>query len=376
MRFWRRWKSSERIPANGWDLAPLSPKGRGENSTHRLPYDEWFTTQFRTLSPVPTPMTIVGLDIGGANLKAADGRGRAAQRPFPLWKHPERLTAELRELLGPFGPIDRVAVTMTGELCDCFASKSEGVRHILASVPGTFVVWTIDGQFASLETILADPLRAAASNWLALATYVGRHLPTGPGLLIDLGSTTCDLIPLLDGRPIPLGRTDPDRLASGELVYCGVRRTPLCALFGLELAAEWFATTEDVYVTLGDLPENPDRIDTADGRPVTKAFARARLARMECDEGWSPDRARDFASRARQRQVERIVRSVQRVVSRLPSPVSGIVSAGSGGFLIPAILAEAGLSGVSHVSLSDRLGADLSTAACAHAVAVLAEERR
>ena len=33
--------------------------------------------------------------------------------------------------------------------------------------------------------------------------------------------------------PMPTGRTDPERLASGELVYTGVRRTPACALLGL-----------------------------------------------------------------------------------------------------------------------------------------------
>jgi len=67
----------------------------------------------------------------------------------------------------------------------------------------------------------------AAANWLALATYAGRLAPRGPAVLLDVGSTTTDVIPLQDGTPVPRGRTDPERLESKELVYTGVRRTPL-----------------------------------------------------------------------------------------------------------------------------------------------------
>jgi probable H4MPT-linked C1 transfer pathway protein len=319
-------------------------------------------------------MNIVGLDIGGANLKAADGHGRAVQVPFALWKHPERLDDEVRALVRRFGDIDRLAVTMTGELCDCFASKAEGVRHILDSV-GRAVphvplrIWTTDGDFRGRGQI--EPLRAAAANWLALATFAGRYLPHGNGLVIDLGSTTCDFISLKDGRPQPVGRTDPARLRSGELVYCGVRRTPLCAVFGLTKAAEWFATTEDVYVVLGDLPEDPGRSDSADNRPITKAHAAARLARMECDEAWTRERTLAFAGQARDLQVGRLAEGV---AQRTSGSLDGIVLAGAGEFLLPRVLAAAGLGGVRTISLAAELGPALSTAACAHAVAVLAAE--
>ena len=44
------------------------------------------------------PATL-GLDIGGANLKASDGEARSVARPFALWREPHRLAAALRELL-------------------------------------------------------------------------------------------------------------------------------------------------------------------------------------------------------------------------------------------------------------------------------------
>ena len=179
---------------------------------------------------------------------------------------------------------------MTGELCDCFASKSDGVRHILGAVAqltGTTPVWVwrTAGRLVNLATARReDALLVAAANWLALATWAGRLAPSGSALVLDVGSTTTDVIPLHAGVPCPVGRTDPERLHSGELIYTGIRRTPVCALGGADsrLAAEWFATTHDVYLLLGQVAEDPSDSDTADGRPATRAHAHARLARMLC----------------------------------------------------------------------------------------------
>ena len=76
-------------------------------------------------------MSWLGLDIGGANLKAADGRGWARSVPFALWRDPQGLAEALATLVESAPTAERLAVTMTGELCDCFRSKAEGVRHIL-----------------------------------------------------------------------------------------------------------------------------------------------------------------------------------------------------------------------------------------------------
>src|SRR5262249_4723112 len=143
-------------------------------------------------------------------------------------------------------------------------------------------IWRVDGRFVGLERARSDPLLVAAANWLALGAFAGRFAPAGPALLIDIGSTTTDLIPLYDGTPVPRGRCDEERLRCHELVYTGVRRTPLCAFLGSGGAAELFATTLDVYIVLGDLPEDGNDRNTADGRPATRAAAHARLARMRC----------------------------------------------------------------------------------------------
>ena len=54
--------------------------------------------------------------------------------PFALWRDPQGLAAALAALIDSAPAADRLAVTMTGELCDCFRTKAEGVRHILAAV--------------------------------------------------------------------------------------------------------------------------------------------------------------------------------------------------------------------------------------------------
>src|SRR5262245_29735015 len=215
---------------------------------------------------------MLGLDIGGANLKAVYLSGACRSVPFALWRSPGELAPRLGELVASLPPADALAVTMTGELCDCFACKRDGVEHILTAVEsvagGRAVhVWLTTGRFADPADVRRSPLLAAASNWLALATWAGRLAASGPALLIDIGSTTADLVPLEDGRPTPLGRSDPERLKCRELVYTGVRRTPVCALLGEDGAAEWFATTQDVYLVLGESAEAPGDCDTADGRP-------------------------------------------------------------------------------------------------------------
>ena len=182
------------------------------------------------------PNSVLGLDVGGANLKAAHTNG-AHSRPFARWKNPGGLADALRGLIAEMPSADLLAVTMTGELCDCFESKRQGVNAILDAVEAAAVgkpirIWGADGRFSDLAAARTEPLTSASANWLALATFAGRYAPQGPAPLIDVGSTTTDIVPLLNGQPVPQGRTDPERLRSGELVYSGVRRTPLCATYG------------------------------------------------------------------------------------------------------------------------------------------------
>ncbi len=315
-------------------------------------------------------MIVLGLDIGGANLKAARSDGVARNQPFALWKQPERLADALRDLTNDWS-YERVAVTMTGELCDNYETKRIGVRAILSAVTeayGDALVWRTDGQFATLAAAQADPLPCAAANWLALATYAGRFCPVGDAVMIDTGSTTTDIIALRNGKPAPRGRTDTTRMHFGELVYTGFRRTPVCAILGFEGMAEFYATTHDVGLILGDIAEDANDRDTADQRPATREYALARMARMI---GGDRESMRDaeidaLARRVRQRQVDIIAGAIDRVVGDVQL-CTAIVS-GSGDTLCRKAAGER------VILLRDKLGYETSSAACAYAVAVLAQE--
>jgi probable H4MPT-linked C1 transfer pathway protein len=211
---------------------------------------------------------------------------------------------------------------------------------------------------------------------LALATFAGRFLPVGCGIVIDIGSTTTDLIPLIDGRPCPRGCTDPDRLRFFELVYTGVRRTPLCAILGPGVAAELFATALDMNLVLGNITENPNDRDTADGRPATRPFAHARLARMLCEDPDScpPERTEQLAQRALRHQVLHLTKALDQVAESLPTTPQAVLHSGEGEFLARLVLrGQESFRPAAVLSLAETLGPEISRAACAYAVAKLAE---
>jgi probable H4MPT-linked C1 transfer pathway protein len=328
----------------------------------------------------------LGLDIGGANIKAAAADGRAWSEPFALWKDPDGLAAVLNELLARFPGCDELAVTLTGELCDCFATKREGVGRILDalfSVSGErpIRVWGTDGQFHSVEQAKDQSLSVAAANWHALATHLGRTIAREPSLLIDIGSTTADIIPILDGVPATFGKTDYDRLRGSELVYTGVRRTPVMAVLPERAAAEYFAGMHDVYLVLGMTTEDATDTDTADQRPATAVLALARLARMlggDC-ETLGEETIMAYAVAAYQRQLATLSASVRRVLAGLPdeADIGTIVISGSGEFLARRVVREAlpEFPERSIRSLHAEWGEALSACAPAYACALLADRQ-
>ncbi|MFO0804737.1 MAG: hydantoinase/oxoprolinase family protein [Gemmataceae bacterium] len=314
-------------------------------------------------------MAILGLDIGGANLKAATLELRAVSVPFAMWKHPEQLATALAELVARFPEADELAVAMTGELCDCYETKREGVNAILDAVESLGVparIWSTAGRFVSIAEARARHLDVAAANWHALATFAGRFAPHGTALLVDTGSTTTDIIPLRDGRPCAAGRTDWERLLSGELVYRGVGRTAIHAVLNEGVCAELFATTQDAFVVLGLTPEDAANTDTADGRPLTRGKSLARLARMLGGDVETHSEAElvAFATRVHDQLLEDIGCSVHKHTADM------VIVSGAGEFLVRTVLEKEGFT--KFLSLNAALGPAVSACAPAYALAALA----
>jgi probable H4MPT-linked C1 transfer pathway protein len=333
-------------------------------------------------------MEWVALDVGGANIKVADGRGYAARYSFALWKDPGQLEHKVRAALAEAPRCDRVALTMTGELADCFANRSEGVQFIVQAVQRAcdgrhLRVYLVDGRLVSPAVVEADPLAAAASNWHALARYSAQWVPSGCGLLIDVGSTTTDIIPLADGQVATAARTDTERLLSGQLVYTGVERSPICGLVETlpyrgqqcPVMHEWFATTLDVYLLLEDIAESASHTHTADGRPATKAAARQRIARMigSPEPQFHHRDAIEIARAVAEAQLQRLCRAVQQVLAVWDGAADVVILSGQGEFLARRVVQRVGLK-ARLVSLTQHLGRSASIAAPAHALAALARQ--
>ena len=266
---------------------------------------------------------VIGWDIGGAHLKGArvrNGRVEAVvQAATPLWLGLDSLEAAFEAIGAELGPADRHAITMTGELCDAFPSRREGVaglagiaaKRLAPAVPSLYAG---RAGFVALGEAAAHAADIASANWHATAALVALRAPEA--LMIDIGSTTADLIPVAGGRIAAVGYTDAERLASGELVYTGMTRSFVMALADrapfrgawTPLMNEYFASAADAHRILGDLPDGADKMATADGGEKTVRASRARLARMigrEAEEGaaseWSALAA--FFAEAQIRQI-------------------------------------------------------------------------
>ena len=317
--------------------------------------------------PAPPAELVVGWDVGGAHLKAClMQRGQVldvAQWACPLWQGLHHLQAALAQAHERWPQAGRApqAVTMTGEMTDLFTDRQDGVQRITdamqSALPGPVRVYAGPAAQGPGST-WAQPheagalwARIASANWLATAQHAAAVV--GTGLLIDIGSTTTDLIALRDGRVASRSHSDRDRLASGELAYHGVVRTPLCALAPrialqgqlLNVMNEWFATTADVYRLTAELAPEHDLHPPADGADKGLPATRQRLARMVgCDvRDASQAEWQAFAHAWREAQLQALAASLRQVLQADPVLADGgtVVSAGCGSFLVPDLLRRA-----------------------------------
>jgi probable H4MPT-linked C1 transfer pathway protein len=308
---------------------------------------------------------ILGWDIGGAYLKVAliDSQAvvlDAVQIACPLWTGLHCLedsakAAERQLQLSGFENYLHV-ITMTGELVDLFESRDQGVAAILQSMQKILgdgsekAVWIFSAPGQLLELSQVQPAHydaIASANWLATAAVLVSAEINTPTLLVDIGSTTTDIVPLNDGKLSTHAVTDYERLCSGELVYSGVVRTPLmsvadhCYFAGqrVSIMAEHFATTADVYRLTEELSVDASLGATADNQDQSLPSSARRLARMigrdidECNlHCWI-----QLALYFKAQQLITISNAIHHVASGFDRPCNRLVGAGVGRFLVEQI---------------------------------------
>lgn len=345
--------------------------------------------------------SVIGWDIGGAHVKAARlQRGAlldAAQWPSALWRGVAELETALAAAHARWPDLarQRHAVTMTGEMVDAFANREDGVRRIAEVLSRALPqprFFAGDARWCSALQAGAAWQHVASANWFATAQYAACLLENSQGVLVDIGSTTTDLIPFRHGRVLTASRGDALRLEHSELVYQGVVRTPLCALaqrIGWQHAGratevnvmnEFFATTADVYRLTGELDAAHDQHPAADNGAKDLAGSRARLARMigldardASDSEWQC-----FAEGWRAAQLTELREQLGRVLAahKLHAPAL-LVATGCGAFLVPE-LAPPGWRQVNYapdlVRIAPQASADTAawSQVCAASVAVAA----
>ncbi|MFX1279643.1 MAG: hydantoinase/oxoprolinase family protein [Promethearchaeota archaeon] len=248
--------------------------------------------------------------MGGANTKAALIQFAEIEiitsfshtEYFPFWEKtireiPDMLKDIIKKLLEKndhnFEDVDYFAVAITAELSDAFQTKKEGILTILDAL--SKVIDKNKLRFISNKSIflnyidaLSEPHTIAAANWVSTALFLGHFVPEC--ILIDAGSTTIDVIPIVDSVPVSIGKDDISRLINHELIYTGGLRATIPSIThhvpykskNVRISFEKFALISDVHRILNNISEEEYGNDTADNRSKSLEDCYARLSRVIC----------------------------------------------------------------------------------------------
>ncbi|MGL6297586.1 MAG: hydantoinase/oxoprolinase family protein, partial [Methanobacteriaceae archaeon] len=267
-------------------------------------------------------MKVVGFDIGGANTDLAiiDFNKYSGIKEIisdfaylPMWYKSSELSQTLLKLIKDnnnnnntdnngdcdgLSDIDAIGICMTAELVDAYETKVQGVLEIAKDVFDTFTKeYNIPVSFVSLngmidyETLKSNPLSVAAANWVA-TSEIAKKISSNC-IMIDTGSTTTDIIPIKNGKECSIGRTDFERLQTGELIYTGTLRTNLASIYrpnnkiylngkSYRIGSELFAITADIFNVLAKIDKSDYSCDTPDGGTKSKEDSMRRIARVLC----------------------------------------------------------------------------------------------
>jgi len=297
---------------------------------------------------------ISGWDIGGAHLKVArcDRQGNiinVVQVACPLWHGIEQLELAITKVFKQLdNQHDITAITMTGELVDIFPDRQAGVAGILHCLVNAIdvdklQVYAGDLGWLKPEQAITQWQSIASRNWQASADIAAHYC--SEGLFVDIGSTTCDIIPLFNSQAQPQAFDDLARQTKRELLYTGAIRTPLIALSQtapfngelVSLAAEVFATTGDVWCLLDQLDADSIQDNSADNQAWQDTDCARRLARLLGTDSVHSDLAqwRQLAQWFAEQQVHLICNALLQVNSahQTISDNTPIIAAGVGRFI-------------------------------------------
>ena len=341
---------------------------------------------------VPTSSKIIiGLDIGGANTKAAlvcfeNGEIKkcfSIIEYFPFWEKsiiqiPEMLSKITYELIQKAGiqssDVYYLAIAVTAELSDAFQTKREGINIIRRALSQVFDVDKLffistKGYFIKIDGVI----------------FLGKYIKSG--ILIDAGSTTIDLIPIMNGKPSTQGKSDLERLVYHELIYTGGLRATIPSIThfvpinneSIRISFEKFALISDVHLILNNISEREYINDTADNRSKSITDCYARLSRIICAdlESINTEQLYKIANFIYQKQIELILSEIklflEETEKRLPEishPPKFFITGLSAKFLIRPALEKLGLYEIYNYEEKTNIPDNISSSAFALAGAL------
>jgi len=347
-------------------------------------------------------VNVLGLDIGGANTKAAflktqDGTVkelRTSMEYFPIWKKGKeqlpKVLEKLKKRLVNSTALDGVGLTMTAELSDAYWTKKEGVHHVLDCANQVFddvplFILDVEAKLLPVKDARREPLKVASANWAATGWMISQLIKNC--IAVDVGSTTTSIIPVINGKIATEGKTDLEKLQNGELVYSGSLRTNVATIVNgipvrgriARISSELFAQSGDVHLILDNIGEEDYTAETCDGRGKTRREAMARLARVVCADidMLNEQKIADMAKFVYDRQVEQIAGGLKQVYERIePSLQEKIVVVVTGigrKFLARKAAEKAGFSEV--MDMREMLGADAAVVSPSVGVAFMVASR-
>jgi len=341
-------------------------------------------------------VNVLGLDIGGANTKAAFLKTqdatmqelRTAIEYFPIWKKGKdqlpKILEKLKKGVVKSAP-DGVGVTITAELSDAYWTKKDGIDHVLDCVTEVFgdvptFVIDVEANLLPVKDARKKPFKVASANWAATGWMISQLINNC--IVVDVGSTTTSIIPVIKGKIAAEGRTDLEKLQNGELVYSASLRTNVAAIVDgipvrgrvARVSSELFAQSGDVHLILGNIGEEEYTAETCDGRGKTRREAMARLARIVCaDIGMLTEQEIvDMAKFVYDRQVEQISGGLEQVYERIKPSLQEkrVVVTGLGrNFLARQAAENAGFKDI--INIEEYLGADAAVVSPSVGVALM-----
>jgi probable H4MPT-linked C1 transfer pathway protein len=343
-------------------------------------------------------VNVLGLDIGGVNTKATFIKTkddtvkelRTSMEYFPIWKKGKeqlpKVLEKLRKTLVDSTALDGVGVTITAELSDVYWTKKEGVHHVLDCVNQVFddvptFVLDVETKLLPVKDARREPLKVASANWAATGWMISQLIKNC--IVVDVGSTTTSIIPVINGKIAAEGRTDLEKLQNGELVYSGALRTNVAAIVDgipvrgmiARVSSELFTQSGDVHLLLDNIKEEDYTAETCDGRGKTRREAMARLARVVCADidMLNKQEITAMAKFIYDRQTEQITGGLNKVYERikplLQKKIRVVVTGLGRNFLARKAAEKAGFNDI--IDMKEYLGAEAAVVSPSVGVALM-----